>query len=68
MKKNTDHIVLDANKGGEFYCTACNARYKPKYPISLTLFAAISKQFVKDHTNCEKTNAGETEKVHGEQP
>ncbi|MEW6485770.1 MAG: hypothetical protein AB1423_14350 [Pseudomonadota bacterium] len=67
MKKNTDYVVVDTKDGGGFHCEHCNARYKPKYPIPLNLFVAISKQFVKDHADCVKTDAGETDKVHGEQ-
>lgn len=60
-KSKTDHIVVDAKKGGAFVCKNCGEEYLPNMPINIDDWLVLSKNFTKRHKACkEKKNDTET--------
>jgi hypothetical protein len=52
MKKNTDHVVMDARTNA-FTCTHCGQSYQPTMPAPIDMFVAMSNQFVITHGDCK---------------
>lgn len=55
--KKAQHVVIDANKGGAFVCTHCDAEESPSYPVRLDVFTAHGKAFTREHARCPKKAA-----------
>ena len=45
-------VVAKSEDGLSFECTRCEGTYEPTLPASITMVAAMSKQFLEDHANC----------------
>jgi len=45
------HVVLEPGVG--YVCQHCGKVHEIKFPISIPMFAAIAKQFVREHANCK---------------
>lgn len=53
-KKNTDHVKVENTPEGKYrmFCAHCGRDYIPGLPMSLDMFPAIAKQFIKEHRDC----------------
>lgn len=57
--KRGDHLYFGIHDSGyALICAHCGAVYVPAMPMSTGMFAAISRQFDKDHINCVAPASG----------
>ncbi len=54
-KSRTPHCVVGENS---LRCTHCGEEVKLPMPISINMFTAMSKAFIKDHKSCKPTQKG----------
>lgn len=48
-----DWVVLNAGTQ-RFECGHCGETYKPTLPVSLSMFTAMGKEFLKHHRHCKE--------------
>lgn len=63
--KTSDHVIFSLVWGGDFCCFHCGERLKFSriLPCSLTIVAAASKTFAKEHRRCKLHEFGENLKA-----
>ena len=51
-KKKLNKSIL---RNGNLFCTACGREQVMPYPLSVSMFSVMAKQFDKEHKHCEQT-------------
>ena len=50
-----DHVIFNSNRGS-FVCEHCGASYTPALPIPISMFSALTREFLKLHRGCPSPN------------
>lgn len=54
-KKKAEHVFIENTPSREYrmYCTNCGRDYTPALPVSMDMFLAQMKAFIKEHRGCK---------------
>ena len=57
MNQDTNHIIA-INGGSELQFRHCGESYKPQMPSPVSIYLAITNEFINLHANCQPRDAG----------